>query len=130
MSEYRARFQSTSKNIAKARGDVRKYAAQWFFGQVLDDIESAVGEALANSAEHGAGSVGEINVRCSVDQRDLVIEVKDTGPGFARWSALDTVRPMASAERGYGIFIMRELMDHISYSENGTRVRLSKRLPL
>jgi anti-sigma regulatory factor (Ser/Thr protein kinase) len=129
MSEYRAKFKSTSKNIAKARDDVRKYAAEWFSGQLLADIESAVGEALANSAEHGAGTAGEIDIRCHVDRRDLVIEVKDTGLGFDRWSEMESVRPMASAERGYGIFIMRELMDNISYSENGTRVRLTKRLP-
>jgi len=129
MSKYQSTFKSTAKNIAKARADVRKHAAQLFSGQELADIESAVGEALSNSAEHGAGSDGEIELRCYVERREFVIEVKDSGPGFESWSATDATRPLASAERGYGIFIMRELMDSISYSENGSRLRLMKRLP-
>jgi anti-sigma regulatory factor (Ser/Thr protein kinase) len=30
--------------------------------------------------------------------------------------------------RGFGTFIMRELMDDVCYTESGTRLRLRKRL--
>lgn len=105
------------------------FARQWFSGEELDDIEYAVGEALSNSAEHGHKSGTSIDILCRCDGRELIIEVKDSGAGFARWNASDYVQPMSNAARGYGTFIMRELMDEMEYSEHGTRLRLAKRLP-
>ncbi len=55
--------------------------------------------------------------------------MKDSGAGFARWNASDYVRPMSNSARGYGTFIMRELMDEMEYSEHGTHLRQCKRLP-
>ena len=129
MPEYRARFGNAFKQVGQARRAVVDYARHWFSGQDLSDIESAVGEALANSAEHGSKSGTAVDVRARCDGDKFVVEVTDAGPGFQRWDAVDYVRPMHNASRGYGIYIMRELMDEIEYSERGTRLRLAKRLP-
>jgi anti-sigma regulatory factor (Ser/Thr protein kinase) len=128
MAEYYLQFTSESANVSHARREIVDFARHWFSGSELADIESAVGEALANSAEHGAKRGGAVDVHCSFDGQALVVEVKDDGDGFERWSAVDYVQPLRDAARGYGIFIMRELMDEVEYTERGTRVRLCKRL--
>lgn len=128
MAEYCAQFENGLENVGPARRAVVEFASQWFGDEDLDDIESAVGEALANSAEHGAKSGGAIEVRCRVEGNRLVIDVKDTGDGFDRWNAADYVKPLDGIARGYGIYIMRELMDEVEYSERGTHLRLVKRL--
>ncbi len=92
----------------------------------MSDIESAVGEALANCAEHGAAHGTNIDVACRYEGRTLTIEIKDAGQGFERWNVRDYVKPLSTAPRGYGTYIMRRLMDEIEYSEHGTRVRLTK----
>ncbi|HEX5274174.1 MAG TPA: ATP-binding protein [Candidatus Rubrimentiphilum sp.] len=128
MAEYRKEFPSAFECVGPARRAVVDFARQWFSGEDLSDIEYAVGEALSNSAEHGHKTGTAIDVLCRCDGRDLIIEVKDSGAGFPRWNASDYVRPMSHAARGYGTFIMRELMDEMEYSEQGTRLRLSKRV--
>lgn len=128
MSEYRAQFGSAFANVAAARRAVVEFAAHWFGDEDLGDIESAVGEALANSAEHGGKSGGDVAVHCHFEGDRFLIDVKDTGDGFDRWNAADYMKPLDNAARGYGIYIMRELMDEIEYSEHGTRLRLVKYL--
>jgi len=129
MAEYRKEFPSAYECVGPARRAVVDFARQWFSGEELGDIEYAVGEALSNSAEHGHTNGTSIDIICRCDGAELIVEVKDSGAGFARWNASDYVRPMSNSARGYGTFIMRELMDEMEYSERGTRLRLSKRLP-
>jgi len=102
------------------------FARQWFSGAQLSDIESAVGEALANCAEHGYAHETFIEVRCQYDRGQLCIEITDSGTGFERWQSRDFSKPQASAPRGYGTYIMHRLMDEIEYTERGTRIRLVK----
>ncbi len=127
MADYRAQFPSAYASVGKARRAVTAFAREWFGGDDLTDIESAVGEALANCAEHGYANGTDIDIRCRFDGHELTIEIKDAGKGFDRWDASDFLKPLSAAPRGYGTFIMRRLMDEIEYSENGTRVRLVKR---
>ncbi len=127
MAEYHAQFPSACESVGTARRAVAAFARQWFSGDDLSDIESAVGEALANCAEHGYVNGTSIDVRCRFDGRELSIEIKDAGKGFDRWDASDYIKPLSSAPRGYGTYIMRRLMDEIEYSERGTRVRLVKK---
>jgi anti-sigma regulatory factor (Ser/Thr protein kinase) len=127
VAEYHAQFPSAHASVGKARRAVTAFAREWFSGDELSDIESAVGEALANCAEHGYVNGTNIEVRCWFDGRQLTVEIKDAGKGFDRWNASDYVKPMSTAPRGFGTYIMRRLMDEIEYSEHGTRVRLVKR---
>jgi len=126
---YRRRFTSTYESVGTARREIVAFAAaNGFAGTALDDIESAVGEALANAAEHGHRAGGEITVNAKISERAFVVEIEDRGPGFARWNASGSERPGPTAARGFGIFLMRELMDEVDYSSNGACVRLVKRL--
>lgn len=127
---YCKTYPQSSRTVGRARRDVVEFARNCgFCGQTLDDIEVAVGEGLANAVEHGNRDEGvfEVTVYRSVDA--LVIEIKDNGRGFDHGSVCSHGGPPVEALRGFGTFIMREVMDDVNYSDLGTRLRLVKRLP-
>ncbi len=129
MPEYRGTFPSTYASVSLARHAVVQYAAcRGFLGESLNDVESAVGEALANAAEHGHADGGTIDVRASLSDGLLIVEIKDSGRGFAPAVRQLQPRVLGESPRGFGIFIMRELMDVVEFSEHGSRLRLMKRL--
>jgi anti-sigma regulatory factor (Ser/Thr protein kinase) len=127
--EFRARFPNTRRAAAFARRSVISHIAAYGYADGdLADIETAVGEALANAAEHGHRVESGFEVHVYVEYDQIVIEVQDEGAGFP--SALAGVMPAHDALRGFGIFLMRNLMDDVCFDERGTRVRLTKRLPV
>lgn len=111
------------------RGLIDFAAACGFRGSVLADIENAVGEALANAAEHGnhGGSAG-FDVNATFADACLVIEVQDRGAGFDCATAVKDATADAFGNRGFGIFLMRTLMDEVAYTERGSCIQLVKRL--
>jgi anti-sigma regulatory factor (Ser/Thr protein kinase) len=132
MRTYRASHPRDYGSVRTARRAVSAFAASCgFYGTLLSDVESATGEALANAAEHGDGeSSPGIDVAVTFDGTQLVIEIEDHGAGFDCSTALERseCQPAGSATRGFGIFLMRTLMDEVAYSERGSRIQLVKRL--
>ena len=95
---------------------------------LAEDILLAVGEALANAAEHGFRPGGTLSLSASIAAGRIKIRVTDDGHGFApRPHAAD---PNPYAPRGFGIHIMRTLMDSVDFHDNGRQVVLRKRLDL
>lgn len=129
MVTYRASLPRGLGAVRRARLAVIKFAAGCGFDNgILADVESAVGEALANAAEHGDASEG-FDVTATFENARLVVEVKDHGRGFDCGAALERVNMAdASGNRGFGIFLMRTLMDEVVYSDRGSRIQLIKRL--
>lgn len=85
-------------------------------------MEYAVGEALANSAEHGGGSI--VTLSCWRDAERVVVEISDRGGGFE-----PTLRDaQLSKDRGFGLHLMHALSDGVEFFDGGRRVRLHKRL--
>jgi len=84
-----------------------------------DDVQTAVGEALANAVEHAYadGALGEIELYAQAcDDGLLTVEVFDRGTFIDR-----APRP----GRGFGLHIARAIVDNLSItSENGTHVRM------
>lgn len=93
----------------------------------LDDLQFAVGEALANAVEHGYRDGTYIGVRCWREGDDIIVEVEDDGTGFEPPESGGERREPHTV-RGYGITIMRALVDHVAYQRNGRVVRLQKRM--
>lgn len=125
---YRATFSSDPRNAALARRTIASFAAVCGFSEEeVADIRLAAGEALGNAVEHGRSirSSG-FSVRCTFDGEQLVVEVHDNGSGFAAFCD-ELVLPPIDRERGLGIYLMRRLMDDVSYSDNGTLVRLARK---
>jgi len=112
-----------------ARRAVSTFARSCGFGAVdLADIECAAGEAVANAIEHGNRERDYFELHCEFDGTTLAIEVKDRGKGFSEVPAprLDA----APRLRGWGIFLMRSLVDRVTFFEGGSGVRLEKKLPV
>jgi serine/threonine-protein kinase RsbW len=125
---YRATFTSDPRNASLARKSIASFASVCGFTEdEVADIRLAAGEALGNAIEHGKSPRSSgFSVRCVYDGEQLVVEIRDNGSGFHMRAERDPVPPIPR-ERGLGIFIMRHLMDDVSYSHNGTLVRLSRK---
>ena len=127
---YRAAFTGNIRNVALARQGVAGFAAGCGFSdEEVADIRLAAGEALSNAAEHGIGPPARrIVVECRFDEGELSVEIRDSGRGFPAPSDRSYVEP-DDRGRGFGIFLMRRLMDEVSFARNGTVVRLIRRRP-
>jgi len=96
-----------------------------------DDIELALQEALLNAVIHGNREDPFKRVRvalhCEPDG-EIEITIGDEGAGFDFYSVPDpTDQEHLLSTHGRGIFLMRRLMDEVSFEERGTVVRLRKR---
>jgi len=123
--KYHADFASDIRNVALARQGIAGFAqACGFTDTDVADIRLAAGEALSNAVEHGGRpGDGSFSVACTFDGTELAIEIRDAGAGFPVPRELTAVEPDHRG-RGFGIFLMRRLMDEVSFSRNGTVVRL------
>jgi anti-sigma regulatory factor (Ser/Thr protein kinase) len=94
-------------------------------GATTDELVLAVGEALANAAEHGARHGGIVTLKASLTATAFEAEVADDGCGFVPPESFELEgRDMA---RGFGIYIMRKIMDTVEFHDGGRRVVLVKR---
>ncbi|HEY1866950.1 MAG TPA: ATP-binding protein [Candidatus Cybelea sp.] len=122
---HRATYSSDIRNVALARRSIAGFAAACgFSGDDVSDIRLAVGEALSNAVEHGSGTVARnIIVECTFEDATLVVMIEDSGSTFSEPSVRTSVEPDHRG-RGFGIFLMRRLMDEVTFARNGTIVRL------
>jgi serine/threonine-protein kinase RsbW len=127
---FRAAFSGERKNVPLARNAIASFARLCGFStDDVADIKVAAGEALSNAVEHGhARRSSGFSVRCSMEHDELRIEIRDNGDGFMP----ESVRaggPLEQRDRGFGIMLMRRLMDGVQFDNNGTCVRLYRRRP-
>jgi serine/threonine-protein kinase RsbW len=97
-----------------------------------DEIEIAIREALANAVIHGNHENPEkhvyVSCRCSMDG-EVLITVRDEGEGFDSRAVPDpTVPQRRLLPDGRGLYLMKALMDEVLFEENGTLVRMRKRM--
>jgi len=95
------------------------------------DIEMALHEALANAVIHGNGenSLKRVYVacRCYTDG-EVSITVRDQGQGFDSNAIPDpTSRENLLFTHGRGIYVMKTLMDEVSFEEGGAVVMMRKK---
>ena len=95
------------------------------------DIEMALHEALANAVIHGNGESSfkriYVTCRCYTDG-EVSITVRDEGRGFDSSAVLDpTFRENLLLTHGRGIYLMKTLMDQVSFEEDGAVVTMRKK---
>jgi anti-sigma regulatory factor (Ser/Thr protein kinase) len=95
------------------------------------EVEIALREALANAIEHGCQGDPSKSIQCCVataEKGDLVIVVRDPGPGFDP-SLLPDPREGEHLlrEGGRGIHLINELMDEVRFAQDGREIRMRKR---
>jgi anti-sigma regulatory factor (Ser/Thr protein kinase) len=125
--EFRAQFRGTPSSVREARWAIVDYArACGFTADESFEIALGAGEALANAVEHGCRNVGSMSVVCTFEADLLTIEITDSGTGFDHDSFAHKERD-PNGLRGFGLHIMRAVMDEITYTETGQSIRLTKR---
>jgi anti-sigma regulatory factor (Ser/Thr protein kinase) len=120
-SELRLLQEAHSRCVAPSRHALRAFCEALGFGaDALDDITTAVGEALANVVEHAYADDCDqrrsFELHARFDNGDLALEVADTGT-FRHC----VPRPY----RGFGLRIIRAIAQQMTLdTDGGTRVRM------
>jgi anti-sigma regulatory factor (Ser/Thr protein kinase) len=99
-------------------------------GERLTDLAVALAEALSNAAVHGHGldPRRRVGVEVEVSPGCVTVEVSDSGRGFDAGQVSDPTHPERQlAPGGRGVFLMRRLVDEVSYNAAGNVVRLTVR---
>ncbi len=94
------------------------------------EIGLAVQEALVNAVVHGCKNDPSKEVRCRLQSDPLgriVITVTDPGPGFSPDLLSDPKRQEnVYADHGRGVYLIRQLMDEVSFERRGNEIRMWK----
>ncbi len=95
--------------------------------RVRMNLRVALAEALSNAMLYGNGAdrSKRVRVEVTITTKAIVAKVTDEGPGFDYRSVPDPTTPEGLARPdGRGIFLMRELLDQVSFNERGNAVTL------
>jgi serine/threonine-protein kinase RsbW len=98
-----------------------------------DDMELALGEALAKAIVHGneGNPNKKVAVACFCEceaDKGLLLVVRDEGPGFDPDAVPDpTASESIYSAHGRGIYLMRQFMDEVEFWSGGREVELRKR---
>ncbi len=100
----------------------------------IEDIKMAVSEAVTNSIIHAYDNGGVIELKCSVKDRNVVIEIMDRGKGIVdikkAMEPMYTSKPQCERS-GLGFTVMESFMDRLivnSAPGKGTVVTMYKEL--
>jgi serine/threonine-protein kinase RsbW len=93
------------------------------------DLAVAAAEALSNAAVHGNAlrPAADVVVTVSVvPGKRADVRVRDSGPGFDYATLDDPTEPaLLLAPRGRGVYLMRRLVDRVSFRRPGNSVCLT-----
>ena len=97
------------------------------------DIEVALREAILNAVIHGNREDPSkrvyLRVCCRADG-EVSMAIRDEGAGFESGCVPDPTAPEhRMSTHGRGIYLMRAVMDEVSFEEGGTVVHMRKRSP-
>ena len=92
-------------------------------------IGLAVQEALANAITHGCQNDPTNTIQCEVsadEQGHVLIVVADPGPGFNYSAPPKPVVQDVYNDHGRGVFLIRQLMDEVSFERGGSVIQMWK----
>jgi anti-sigma regulatory factor (Ser/Thr protein kinase) len=94
-------------------------------------VELAVTEGLTNAIRHGCGGDPSKQVQCCVsceEPGDLVVVIRDPGPGFDRSAIANPLSPENLLKPGgRGVFLINQLMDAAEFRDGGREIEMRKR---
>ena len=130
----RTEFASRSENEALARVIVSAFIARLDPTlEELDDVRTAISEAVTNAIIHGYGNEdGIVYLTCELEESTVTITVEDHGIGIAdldqAMQPLYTSKP-EEERSGMGFTMMQTFMDNLSVTSSpgeGTKVVMIK----
>ena len=92
-------------------------------------IGLAVQEALANAVTHGCQNDPSKMVQCELSCNEdghILIVVTDPGPGFDFSTVPKPVVQDVYNDHGRGVFLIRQLMDEVSFERGGSIIQMWK----
>ena len=92
-------------------------------------IGLAVQEALANAVTHGCQNDPSKMVQCELSCNEdghILIVVTDPGPGFDFSAVPKPVVQDVYNDHGRGVFLIRQLMDEVSFERGGSIIQMWK----
>jgi serine/threonine-protein kinase RsbW len=96
-----------------------------------EEVKLALIEACINAFEHSKSKDGRININFEIGEEQLTIHISDRGQGFDLKQVQDQLqqRHGRGEHRGWGLKIMKELMDEVKIDSNeqGTTITMVKR---
>ena len=103
---------------------------QWSDDDIMA-VELSLQEAIANAIRHGCRNDPTQRIQCCVtvdDGGDVVIVVRDPGPGFDPAKVPNPLAPENLLKPGgRGVFLINGLMDRVDYAAGGREVQMRKR---
>lgn len=102
----------------------------WNEAEVME-VDLALREALANAIRHGCGSDPSKQIQCCVtydDPGEIVIIIRDPGPGFDAAAVPDPLAPAnVLKSSGRGVYLINQLMDEVGFRDGGRELEMRKR---
>jgi two-component sensor histidine kinase len=89
------------------------------------NLRVALGEALQNAIVYGnrQDPAKRVDLRITVDSHHVEVHVRDEGDGFDPYTVPDPCSPgRLQAEDGRGLFLIRQLVDDVSFNERGNSI--------
>ena len=119
----------TASNTAEAVGEFMKLDHD-----KIQEIKLALIEACINAFEHSQSQDERVNISFEMGENELTIQISDQGQGFDLKRAQEELKKRrqrgerGERMRGWGLTIMRELMDEVEVEsdENGTTITMKK----
>ena len=98
----------------------------------VEEVKLALIEACINAFEHSQAKDRRLQIDLEAGEKELVVKVSDRGHGFDIVSVredLDRRRRDGNKKRGWGLELMRQLMDEVDLQSgsDGTTITLVKR---
>ncbi len=133
-NEMVLKFDSKSINESFARMVVAGFVAQLDPTiEEVNDIKTAVSEAVTNSIIHGyKDKIGKIKIKCKIKNNEVFIEIHDKGDGISdikqAMEPLYTTRPEIERS-GMGFSFMEAFMDDLIVESQvgaGTIIKMKK----
>ncbi|XMB66549.1 anti-sigma F factor [Mycoplasmatota bacterium zrk1] len=137
MNKMEVFFSSRTENIIFIRAAVVSFLLNLDLEvAILNEIKTVVSEAVTNSIVHGYESdpLNVINVKCSYDKEEIMLEVIDQGIGIN--DVKQAKRPMFTTKKneersGLGFTIMEAFSDELlveSTVGEGTTIKCIKKI--
>ena len=97
---------------------------------MLFNLRTALAEALSNAIAYGnhhdPAKLVRVRVECAPEA--VRVHVADDGEGFDPARVPDPTLPEnLEREEGRGLFVLRHLVDHVSFNEKGNAICLTLR---
>ena len=97
----------------------------------IEEVKVALIEACINAFEHSQSQAGRVDISFAIGDAALTVTISDDGQGFDPTDAQARVEKRRSdgeRKRGWGLMIMKELMDEVTIKsgDSGTTLTMVK----